>query len=91
MTGATGGGGGTTVALLAHAGFEVVASSGKSAEHAYLERAAAYASSAEGSPRTTDGRWAPTLGRGGRLRGRCSALAEALRTVRYGGAWPPAD
>jgi putative YhdH/YhfP family quinone oxidoreductase len=38
VTGASGGVGSAAVALLAHAGFEVVASSGKTAEHEYLKR-----------------------------------------------------
>ncbi len=38
VTGASGGVGSTTDALLAHAGFEVVASSGKTGEHEYLQR-----------------------------------------------------
>ncbi|HEY1828192.1 MAG TPA: acryloyl-CoA reductase [Acidimicrobiales bacterium] len=86
VTGASGGVGSTTVALLAHAGFEVVASSGKSAEHEYLR--ALGATEVVGRQFTEDdGR---TLGPqlwnavvdcvGG------SALSEALRTVRYGGA-----
>ena len=61
VTGASGGVGSAAVALLAHAGFEVVASSGKTAEHEYLTQLGADCV-------------------GGR------ALAEALRTVRYGGA-----
>ena len=78
--------GSTTVALLAHRGYEVVASSGKTAEHAYLESL--------GASRVVGRAFAPEDGRtlgpqlwsgvvdcvGG------SALAEALRTTRYGGA-----
>jgi acrylyl-CoA reductase (NADPH) len=37
VTGATGGVGSIAVALLAHAGYEVVAATGKAADHAYLE------------------------------------------------------
>jgi acrylyl-CoA reductase (NADPH) len=86
VTGASGGVGSTTVALLAHRGFEVVASTGKDAEHAYLQHL--------GAARVLGRQFAPedhhTLGQplwagvvdcvGG------TALAEALRTVRYGGA-----
>jgi len=86
VTGASGGVGSTTVALLAHQGFEVVASSGKAAEHEYLGRL--------GASRVVGRQFSPddarTLGPqmwagvidcvGG------TALAEALRTVRYGGA-----
>jgi acrylyl-CoA reductase (NADPH) len=86
VTGASGGVGSTTVALLAHAGYEVVASSGKAAEHDYLEQL--------GATRVVGRRFSDDDGRtlgpeqwgavvdcvGG------SALSEALRTVRYGGA-----
>ncbi len=86
VTGASGGVGSAAVALLAHAGFEVVASSGKSAEHDYLKELGA--SRVVGREFTEDdGRtlgpqlWAGVVDCvGGR------ALAEALRTVRYGGA-----
>jgi acrylyl-CoA reductase (NADPH) len=86
VTGASGGVGSTTVALLAHRGFEVVASTGKSAEHDYLRRL--------GASRVVGRSFSPedhhTLGPqlwGGVVD--CvggSALAEALRTTRYGGA-----
>lgn len=86
VTGASGGVGSAAVALLAKAGFEVTASSGKSAEHEYLKELGA--SQVVGRQFTEDdGR---TLGPqlwGGVVD--CvggSALAEALRTVRYGGA-----
>ena len=86
VTGASGGVGSAAVALLAHEGFEVVASSGKSAEHEYLKGLGA--SRVVGRQFTeNDGR---TLGPqlwGGVVD--CvggTALAEALRTVRYGGA-----
>jgi len=86
VTGASGGVGSAAVALLAHAGFEVVASSGKTTEHDYLQQL--------GATRVVgrefsedDGRalgpqlWAGVVDCvGGR------SLAEALRTVRYGGA-----
>ena len=86
VTGASGGVGSAAVALVAKAGFEVVASSGKSAEHEYLKELGA--SRVVGREFTEDdGR---TLGPqlwGGVVD--CvggTALAEALRTVRYGGA-----
>jgi acrylyl-CoA reductase (NADPH) len=86
VTGASGGVGSTTVALLAHRGFEVVASSGKTAEHAYLEQL--------GATRVVGRQFSPEDDRtlGPQLWGAVvdcvggSALAEALRTVRYGGA-----
>jgi putative YhdH/YhfP family quinone oxidoreductase len=86
VTGASGGVGSAAVALLAHAGFEVVASSGKTAEHEYLKQLGA--ARVVGREFTEDdGRtlgpqlWAGVVDCvGGR------ALAEALRTVRYGGA-----
>ena len=78
--------GSTTVALLAQHGFEVVASTGKTAEHAYLEDL--------GASRVVGRAFAPEDGRtlGPQLWGAVvdcvggSALAEALRTTRYGGA-----
>ena len=86
VTGASGGVGSTTVALLAHHGFEVVASTGKEAEHAYLFDL--------GASRVVGRSFAPEDGRtlGPQLWGAVvdcvggSALAEALRTTRYGGA-----
>jgi putative YhdH/YhfP family quinone oxidoreductase len=86
VTGASGGVGSTAVALLASAGFEVVASSGKTAEHDYL--------TGLGASRVVGRRFAEPDGRtlGPQLWGGVvdcvggSALAEALRTVRYGGA-----
>jgi acrylyl-CoA reductase (NADPH) len=86
VTGASGGVGSTTVALLAHHGFEVVASSGKTEEHGYLTRL--------GASRVVGRSFAPEDGRtlgpqlwagvvdcvGG------TALADALRTTHYGGA-----
>ena len=86
VTGATGGVGSAAVALLAHAGFEVVASSGKTAEHDYLKELGA--SQVVGRQFTeNDGRtlgpqmWGGVVDCVGGV-----ALAEALRTVRYGGA-----
>ena len=79
--------GSAAVALLAHAGFEVVASSGKTAEHDYLkELGARRRSSGASSPRTTGGRWGPSCGPAWSTASAGRALAEALRTVRYGGA-----
>ncbi len=72
--------------MLAKAGFEVVASSGKTAEHDYLKELGA--SRVVGRQFTEDdGRtlgpqlWAAVVDCVGGM-----ALAEALRTVRYGGA-----
>ncbi len=86
VTGASGGVGSTTVALLAQHGFEVVASTGKTAEHAYLEDL--------GASRVVGRAFAPEDGRtlGPQLWGAVvdcvggAALAEALRTTCYGGA-----
>jgi acrylyl-CoA reductase (NADPH) len=86
VTGASGGVGSTAVALLAHHGFEVVASTGKTAEHAYLEDL--------GASRVVGRSFAPKDGRtlGPQLWGAVvdcvggSALAEAIRTTSYGGA-----
>ena len=86
VTGASGGVGSAAVALLAHAGFEVVASSGKTAEQDYLKELGA--AQVVGREFTEDD--GHTLGPqlwGGVVD--CvggTALAEALRTVRYGGA-----
>jgi acrylyl-CoA reductase (NADPH) len=86
VTGASGGVGSAAVALLAHAGFEVVASSGKGAEHAYLEGLGASRvvgrQFSEDDGRTLGPQlWAAVVDCVGG-----SALVEALRTVRYGGA-----
>jgi acrylyl-CoA reductase (NADPH) len=86
VTGASGGVGSTAVALLAHAGYEVVASSGKGTEHDYLKEL--------GASRVVGRQFTDDDGRtlGPQLWGAAvdcvggSALAEALRTVRYGGA-----
>jgi acrylyl-CoA reductase (NADPH) len=86
VTGASGGVGSAAVALLSKAGFEVVASSGKTAEHDYLKGLGA--TQVVGRQFTEDdGRtlgpqlWAGVVDCVGGM-----ALAEALRTVRYGGA-----
>ncbi len=86
VTGASGGVGSTAVALLAYRGFEVVASSGKSAEHEYLK--------ALGASRVVGREFSPEDSRtlGPQLWGAVvdcvggTALSEALRTVHYGGA-----
>ncbi len=86
VTGASGGVGSAALALLSKAGFEVVASSGKTAEHDYLKGLGA--TQVVGRQFTEDdGRtlgpqlWAGVVDCVGGV-----ALAEALRTVRYGGA-----
>jgi acrylyl-CoA reductase (NADPH) len=86
VTGASGGVGSAAVALLSKAGFEVVASSGKTTEHDYLKGLGA--ERVVGRQFTDDdGRtlgpqlWAGVVDCVGG-----TALAEALRTVRYGGA-----
>jgi acrylyl-CoA reductase (NADPH) len=87
VTGASGGVGSMTVALLAARGFEVVASTGKDAEHPYL--LALGASEVIGrdelatDPRRTLGaeRWAGAVDCVGG-----ATLASILRTLRYGGA-----
>ncbi len=86
VTGASGGVGSAAVALLSNEGFEVVASSGKTTEHDYLKSLGA--SRVVGRQFTEDdGRtlgpqlWAAVVDCVGG-----TALAEALRTVRYGGA-----
>ena len=86
VTGASGGVGSTTVALLARRGFEVVASTGKAAEVGYLEQL--------GAARVVGRDFAPEDGRTlGRQRWAAvvdcvggSTLHNALRTTRYGGA-----
>jgi acrylyl-CoA reductase (NADPH) len=85
VTGASGGVGSAAVAVLAHRGFEVVASSGKGDEHDYLTQL--------GAARVVGRQFSPDDGRtlGPQLWGGVvdcvggSALSEALRTVRYGG------
>ncbi len=86
VTGASGGVGSAAVAMLAKAGFEVVASSGKTGEHDYLKEL--------GASRVVGRQFTEDDGRtlGPQLWGAVvdcvggTALAEALRTVRYGGA-----
>ena len=86
VTGASGGVGSAAVALLASAGFEVVASSGKTTEHEYLEGLGAARvvgrQFVEDDGRTLGPQlWAGVVDCVGG-----TALAQALRTVRYGGA-----
>ncbi len=86
VTGASGGVGSTAVALLAHRGFEVVASSGKAAEHGYLTQlGAARVVGRQFSP-DDDRTLGPQLWAGVVDCVGGAALSEALRTVRYGGA-----
>jgi putative YhdH/YhfP family quinone oxidoreductase len=86
VTGASGGVGSAAVALLSRAGFEVVASSGKTTEHEYLKELGA--SEVVGRRFTEDdGRTlGPQLWSGVVDCVGGAALAQALRTVRYGGA-----
>jgi acrylyl-CoA reductase (NADPH) len=87
VTGATGGVGSTAVALLARAGYQVVASSGKAAEHAYLSTLGAHAvigrDEIDDKPDRTLGseRWAGAIDCVGG-----STLASILRTLHYRGA-----
>jgi putative YhdH/YhfP family quinone oxidoreductase len=87
VTGASGGVGSVAVAILAHRGYEVVASTGKANEHDYLRRLGAREvltrseTSAE-SPRPLESeRWAGAVDCVGG-----TTLAYVLRTLRYGGA-----
>ncbi len=86
VTGASGGVGSAAVALLAHAGFEVVASSGKTTEHEYLKELGASRVVGREFTEDDDRTLGPQLWAGvvDCVGGR--ALAEALRTVHYGGA-----
>jgi acrylyl-CoA reductase (NADPH) len=86
VTGASGGVGSAAVALLANAGFDVVASTGKTAEHDYLKSLGAAQvvgrQFVEDDGRTLGPQlWAGVVDCVGG-----TALAQALRTVRYGGA-----
>jgi acrylyl-CoA reductase (NADPH) len=86
VTGASGGVGSAAVALLSSAGYEVVASSGKTAEHEYLKALGAAEvvgrQFAEDDGRTLGPQlWSGVVDCVGGV-----ALAQALRTVRYGGA-----
>ncbi len=86
VTGASGGVGSAAVALFSHAGYEVVASSGKTDEHEYLKALGAAEvvgrQFAEDDGRTLGPQlWSGVVDCVGG-----AALALALRTVRYGGA-----
>jgi acrylyl-CoA reductase (NADPH) len=87
VTGATGGVGSMAVSLLARHGFEVVASSGKADEHAYLRGLGASRVigredlGSDGGRVLGDTRWAGAVDCVGG-----AALAALLRSTRYGGA-----
>jgi len=87
VTGASGGVGSTAVALLASRGYDVVASTGKAAEHPYLRSLGAAEvigrSDLEVDPGRTLGtqRWAAAVDCVGG-----ATLASVLRTLRYGAA-----
>ena len=87
VTGASGGVGSMAVALLASRGYQVVASTGKADEHAYLTDLGATEvigrAELESAPERTLGaeRWAGAVDCVGG-----STLALVLRTLRYGGA-----
>ena len=86
VTGASGGVGSTAVALLGHAGFDVVASTGKSAESAYLlslgAREVIGREDIDDAPQKTFGseRWAGAIDCVGG-----ATLHSILRSLRYGG------
>ncbi|HVX22872.1 MAG TPA: acryloyl-CoA reductase [Acidimicrobiales bacterium] len=87
VTGASGGVGSTAVALLARHGYEVVASTGKAAEHDYLRKLGAARVVGRDVADVAQGRvlgpeeWAGAVDCVGG-----GTLAGVLRTVRYGGA-----
>jgi len=87
VTGATGGVGSVAVAVLAHRGFTVVASTGKAGEHEYLRRLGATEIVGRDDLVTDPSRvlgserWAAAVDCVGG-----ETLASVLRTVRYGGA-----
>ena len=87
VTGATGGVGSTAVGILAARGYEVVASSGKEAEHDYLRELGAAEilsrdeTSAESDRPIERARWAAAIDPVGG-----ATLAYILRTLRPGGA-----
>lgn len=87
VTGAAGGVGSTAVALAAAAGFEVVASSGRSAEHGWLEQLGARRiigrSDIDPTPERglSEERWAGAIDCVGG-----ATLVGVLRTLAYGGA-----
>jgi len=86
VTGASGGVGSMTVAVLAHRGYEVVASTGKSDEHEYLRRLGAVQVAGRDELSPPDDRvlgperWAGAVDCVGG-----ETLANVLRTLRYGG------
>jgi acrylyl-CoA reductase (NADPH) len=86
VTGASGGVGSVAIALLAKAGFKVVAATGKAAEHDYLKQLGAGAVidraelSAPGKPLQKE-RWAAVVDSVG-----SHTLANACAQTRYGGA-----
>jgi putative YhdH/YhfP family quinone oxidoreductase len=86
VTGASGGVGSTAVALLSHAGFHVVASSGKTAEHGYLKELGASEVVGRRFTEDDDRTLGPQLWSGVVDCVGGAALAQALRTVRYRGA-----
>jgi acrylyl-CoA reductase (NADPH) len=87
VLGATGGVGSVAVALLAHRGYEVWASTGKAAEADYLRALGAHSvldrmeTSAESRRPLESQRWAAAIDPVGG-----ASLAYVLRTLRYGGA-----
>ncbi|WP_106400923.1 acrylyl-CoA reductase (NADPH) [Actinocorallia populi] len=86
VTGATGGVGSIAIALLAEAGFEVAASTGKPAEEAYLRELGATtvldrAELSEGGKPLQKERWAAVVDTAG-----SHTLANACARTRYGGA-----
>jgi len=86
VTGASGGVGSVAVALLSQLGYRVVASTGKTSEHAYLQQLGAaevldrHTLSAPGKPFQKE-RWAGVVDTVG-----SHTLANALAQTRYGGA-----
>lgn len=87
VTGASGGVGSMAVALAAHQGFEVVASSGKAEEHQYLRHLGASDVVGRDDLGVAEGRvlgperWAGAIDCVGG-----ATLSQVLRTLRYGGA-----
>lgn len=87
VTGASGGVGSMAVSILARRGYEVVASTGKAAEHAWLRRAGAAAIidraelASEGRRSLERERWVAAVDCVGG-----TTLATILRSLRYGGA-----
>ena len=87
VTGASGGVGSLAVSLLAARGFDVVASTGKASEHAYLEALGARAVIGRGElDQRTERVLGPETWAGAVDWVGGATLASVLRTVRYGGA-----